>query len=449
MNDLELKSFSNKSITNGALKKKELPSKIKVLNWGKNETTNGDVYLNEDTLKYFQSYQKQTGRDKNVPIDFDHCTVPGSKEYVAGAPKHIAGYGDPEIIKGDGLYLNNIEWTEEGEENARNYKDLSPAAFCDKSGLVRGLDSVALTPTGAINDLTFYSSKGFDDMIKKMNISDKGGSNAKATSTGFVLNDSNEDYNKNGANAGVKKVGDNYIAVNPMDASDMGSSTLSADKDKDEDKDHDEDCICDECVESANNKIKLSSVSKEGKSNNVKTKIMNANVFPKPDAYKAEEWYNNTMNDSIIKKMSAIVGMDGETDAAKVLFAFLAKYEGLQTELSDLVNKKADADEGGLKQFSAKIGELENEIKSLKNQNTSSERDFVIAQAKKDGKIIPFSADKLKTVDLDILKEVVANTPKRVPMEAQLKTLSATPKNKPSREETAAMFNEQVASFRK
>jgi hypothetical protein len=42
-------------------------------------------------------------------------------------PKSIAGYGDPVIVKGDGLWLYNVEWTKLGEENARNYKDLSPA----------------------------------------------------------------------------------------------------------------------------------------------------------------------------------------------------------------------------------------------------------------------------------------------------------------------------------
>jgi len=37
-------------------------------------------------------------------LDFDHCTVPGSKEYVPGKPKSIAAYGTPVIKQGDGLY---------------------------------------------------------------------------------------------------------------------------------------------------------------------------------------------------------------------------------------------------------------------------------------------------------------------------------------------------------
>src|SRR5579872_6280896 len=112
-----LRSFA---IKNNALSKKDLPTKIKILNWGKNSTVNGDVILNDDSLQYFDVYQEKTGRDKNVPIDFDHNTVKDSKTYVPGMPKHIAGYGDPELIKGDGLYLKNIQWTPSGQEYGRD-----------------------------------------------------------------------------------------------------------------------------------------------------------------------------------------------------------------------------------------------------------------------------------------------------------------------------------------
>lgn len=450
-NMLDLIAF-NVDISNNALKGKKLPKRVKVLNWGKNETTNGDVYLNDDTLSSFDMYQKKTGRDKDVALDFDHCTVSGSKEYVPGEPKAIAAYGDPELIKDDGLYLNNLEWTPLGEKHARNYKDLSPAAVVDKTGTVLGLDSVGLTPNGAVYGLKFYSANGFDDMIKKtnikkMNVGDKGGSNAKPTSGGFMINDAEGDlYNKDGANAGVEKVGDNYIAKRPMDANDM-SMMDAQNSDDDETVKHDPDDVDCKCASCAKGISALNSnvvVKKEDK----KTKAMSANNFPKPDAYKAEEWYNNTMNDSIIKKMASEVGMEGESDAQRVLEAFLAKYEGLQSELTGLINKKANADEGGLKQFSVQIDALKNEVKTLTDVNKSNERKMILDQATRDGKVLTLSAERLQSIDLEVLKDIVVNTKKTVPMGLQLKTMSAQPKTKLSREETVAMFNAQVKGIR-
>lgn len=510
MTEFELRAF-NVEISNGALKGKDLPKRLKVLNWGKNETTDGDVYLTDQTTKVFDAIQKETGRDEDVALDFDHCTVPGSKEYVAGKPKSIAAYGDPELIKGDGLYLTNLEWTPLGKEKARNYKDLSPAVSVTKDGVVTGLHSAALTPTGAVHGLKFYSAKGFPDMIKKMTVGDKGASNAKPTSSGFEIDSADDSYNKGGANAGVKKIGNQYVIAN--EASDMGM--MSAD-----DKDHDasdEGCLCAKCMDaddhyskygdvdyadkddhkypietekhvkaawsyinmpknaSKYDSNKLSTIKghiktaakkfgvniAEDNSDKNKTKTMSANSFPIPDAYKAQPWYNNTMNDSIIKKMSvedgikamaSDLGMENESDAAKVIFAFLAKYLGEQTECPELINKKDNTDDGGLKQFNAEFVRLNKEIESLKKinmeqsiRNENSERELILSQATKQGKILPLSADAKKSISLDLLKDMVENCKKSVPMELQLKALSAEPKTKKSREEVVAMFNEQIA----
>jgi hypothetical protein len=192
-----LKAFSNKVIDNHALDGRELPKKLKILNWGLNETNDGNVYLTEYSVKVFSDYQKRAGRDKSLAIDFDHCTVKDSKEYVPGQPKAIAGYGDPVIVEGDGLYLYNVEWTPLGKKDARNYKDLSPAAVLDRNGVVLGLDSVALTPHGAVRDLNFFASKGFDEtMLKSMSTSEKK----------LVIKDAKVDaeYNKKNANPAVR-----------------------------------------------------------------------------------------------------------------------------------------------------------------------------------------------------------------------------------------------------
>ena len=421
MEEITLRALANKEIDNKALAGKDLPKRIKVLNWGRNETTDGPVFLNKKTLSVFADYQKKTGRDKDVALDFDHCTVPGSKEYVAGQPKSIAAYGNPELIENDGLYLNDLEWTDMGEENARNYKDLSPTAMTDKQGSVLGLHSVALTPNGAVDGLKFYSANE-TDMIKKLNVDSKVKS----------------EYNKDGANAG-------------LDIKDLAINDKEALKEIEDLEEHEEDeiehaltCNCAECssysgagedwndkedaahenkvneysaddhksiygdVEYADkenhkypidtekhvraawsyinmpknagkyDKNKLSTIKGHIKTaakkfgieisenKETKTKTMNANT---PDAYKAIPQQYKNMNDTIIKKMAAIAGIEGETDAEKVLFAFLAKYEGVVSEHREQITKKSNTEDGGLKQFAAKFEALENEVKTLKEKN--------------------------------------------------------------------------------
>ena len=50
-----------------------------------------------------------------------------------------------------------------------------------------------------------------------------------------------------------------------------------------------------------------------------KTKTMSADNKSFPDGYLAQDAQYNTMNDAIIKKMAAEVGMEGESDEQKVL----------------------------------------------------------------------------------------------------------------------------------
>lgn len=538
-----LKAF-NVEINNHALRNKRLPTQLKVLNWGKNETNDGDVYLNELSVEVFEANQRKAGRDKAIALDFDHCTVKGSKEYVAGQPKAIAAYGDPVIVKGDGLYLYNIEWTDLGEKYAKNYKDLSPAAVIDKTGVLLGLDSVALTPHGAVRDLNFFSAGGFDvDMIKNMSVGDRGASNPKPTSEGFVIKDADVDskYNEGGANPAVK-LGKSGPELKEMDAVDMGTMSVEDDKEalskmKDleehekgeiaEGDDHDKDCMCSTCsahlgardgwspsehsahqakvkefseddhyskygdvpyADRENHKYPIDTekhvraawsyinmpknAKKEGDkvsavksriknaskkfginiASEAKTKSMSADNPSFPDAYKAQPLQYNTMNDTIIKKMAAEVGMDGESDQEKVLFAFLAKYEGLKAEIEGQITHKSNTEDGGRKQFSADIDFLKKEVEELKKQKADNatrydqtERDNLIRQAAREGKIVPLSADEVKTVDLGILKSIINNQPKNiVPMGSALRVLSVQGDNKPSREKSVAAFESMI-----
>src|SRR5205085_279046 len=102
------------------------------------------------------------------------------------------------------------------------------------------------------------------------------------------------------------------------------------------------------------------------------------------------------------KKIAAEVGMENETDAEKVLFAFLAKYEGLKSEIDGQINHKDNTEEGGLKQFSVQLDEMKKEIENLRKEKAQEivkhsqfEKDTLVKQALKEGKIIPLSAKEI------------------------------------------------------
>lgn len=542
-----LKAF-NVEINNKALRSKNLPTKLKVLSWGKNETNDGDVYLTDESLRVFDAYQKRAGRDKALAIDFDHCTVKGSKEYVAGQPKFIAGYGDPVIVKDDGLYLYNVEWTPDGEKYARNYKDLSPAAVIDKTGVVLGLDSVALTPHGAVRDLNFFSAGGFDvNMLKEMSV--------KPGKNGFVLDSDEGEYNTGGANPAVKVTGgkaqvkamaEPNTMFNIKDDEEALAKTkelekheeaeieaqktgkeyekleYSADADSDVEDDKEDESeegedeysgMDDKMMEHRDKVLEMAAEDHYSKYGDVeyadaknhrypinnekhvraawsyinmpknaskvenlskvkgriksaakkfgvnisedkeKTKTMSAENPSFPDAYKAQPLQYNTMNDTIIKKMAAEVGMDGESDQEKVLFAFLAKYEGLKAEVEGQITKKDNTEGGGVgKTFSADIDFLKKEIELLKNtkvedtnKHDQTEREQLVRQAAREGKLVPLSADQVKTVNIDILRSIISNQPRNVvPLGSALRVLSVQGDDKPSREKAVQAFEQMI-----
>jgi len=143
-------------ISNGALDAKNLPKKLKLLNWGSNQTIKGPVIVGEETVKQLSVNQAKLGYDR-IALDFNHQSVPGSDTYEKD-PLEVAAYGTPVVIPGDGLYLENIEWTPAGEKFAANYHDLSPTPKLDARGEVIFLHSVALCRQGAVKDLSFYNA---------------------------------------------------------------------------------------------------------------------------------------------------------------------------------------------------------------------------------------------------------------------------------------------------
>jgi phage I-like protein len=135
----------------------ELPSRLKLLNWGTNRTVQGPLVVSDATARLLPVTHSQCGFDR-IALDYEHNTVPGSPEFErTKEPREVAAYGVPKVIAGEGLFLEQIEWTPSGKANARNYVDLSPAPLLSKTGDVVLIHSVALCRQGAVEDLQFYS----------------------------------------------------------------------------------------------------------------------------------------------------------------------------------------------------------------------------------------------------------------------------------------------------
>jgi phage I-like protein len=144
-----------RTISNGGLAGGKLPTRLKLLNWGDNKTVMGVVTVGPETVASLAVNQAARGYDR-VALDFDHQTVPGSDTYQKD-PVKVAAYGTPSVIPGDGLYLENIQWTPAGQEFAPNYHDLSPTVKLNASREVTFIHSAALCRQGAVEDLHFYN----------------------------------------------------------------------------------------------------------------------------------------------------------------------------------------------------------------------------------------------------------------------------------------------------
>lgn len=150
-------------ISNGALGSENLPTRLKLLNWGTNDSVKGPVVLDDKSVAVFAANQKALGFDR-VAIDYEHNTAPGSEAYKESKePRPVAGYGTPKLLSGDGLYLEDISWTPSGKTDAKNFADLSPAPRLDKEGRVLFLHSTALCRNGAVYDLSFFSADSTAD----------------------------------------------------------------------------------------------------------------------------------------------------------------------------------------------------------------------------------------------------------------------------------------------
>ena len=143
-------------ISNGALAGPALPARLKILAWGVNDTaTKGPVKVGANTKALLAANQAAMGFDA-IALDYNHNSLPDHPNFQPD-PRKVAAYGGLEVIEGDGIYLSALSYTPSGTENAREYRDLSPAVVQDETGEVIFIHSVALCPQGEVKGLSFYA----------------------------------------------------------------------------------------------------------------------------------------------------------------------------------------------------------------------------------------------------------------------------------------------------
>lgn len=132
----------------------KLPERIKVLGWGENPNTNGlRVHVGEALVNSMASplYPWHV-----VALDFQHNTVPGHKVYLeTSEPRKVAGFGQIEVVEGEGVFLKMTRWTPDGLANALNFDDVSAAPVRNEDGDVIGIHSVGLCRNGAVPGMDF------------------------------------------------------------------------------------------------------------------------------------------------------------------------------------------------------------------------------------------------------------------------------------------------------
>ena len=106
-------------ISNGALAAQDLPRRLKVLDWGVSPSVKGPVQVSPLTATELPSMHRTAGWDR-IALDYEHNTLKGSPEYERSQePRAVAAYGVVVCVPGDGLYLDDLQWTPHGDKFAR------------------------------------------------------------------------------------------------------------------------------------------------------------------------------------------------------------------------------------------------------------------------------------------------------------------------------------------
>lgn len=300
-----------------------LPTRKVVVPWGTSQAVDGPVTVDSSSAQAFSAFQRAQGWDR-VCLDYEHNTLPGTPAFKESRePRDVAAFGVPELIPGEGIVLNGMEWTPDGVKKASNFCDISPAlVFAPGTRIVIGLHSVALTRAGAIEGLSAFSVSLPDPQP----IGDK-------TMERAVL-----------------------IALLGLDSSATDAQIQEAAQ-------------------------KLGAVLKQ---------LGNGDIC----AFSAQVQQLKTLLDQV-------KGIDLKTISTQV-------------EAFSAIGK---ASKDGIEGLAVRLSKAEQMISAFSADALMSARQAIIDQAKRDGKVLPFSAEALKTVALETLREVAANTPATIPMD--------------------------------
>lgn len=143
----------------GAAPQTELPSRLKILDWGRNGNVRQiPVLVNGRTLAELPKNQRARGFAK-VALDFEHNTMPGAPEFERShEPRAVAAFGTVEVVAGRGVFLTDLQWTPAGRAAATDYRGVSPSAELAPDGTVLFVHSAALTRMPAIKSMTFAAA---------------------------------------------------------------------------------------------------------------------------------------------------------------------------------------------------------------------------------------------------------------------------------------------------
>ena len=389
MDATDLKLFK---ISNGALKGDALPTRLKIFAWGANETIDGPVTAGPKTGTNLAETQRKLGYER-VAIDFDHCTVSGTKTNkeltAAGQPPLIFGYGRVHPIPGDGIYLEDVTWTPLGVQHARNFEDLSPA-IAEAGGEISLIHSVALTPNGKVTGLQFFSAtQPKTPMPKKLDLTQPLTGLTLCTLFGLAETATPEDL--------TARIGQ-LTAL---------SATIKLDQ--------------------AGKITDLPGLIADGKL----TVLSVAGTQTLTEAHNGLVGRVKTLEDAgtkAIATLSATIAGQVKTFSAEDLVKVMAKVDALETKLTNTETAALNA-----------------------------ERDGVIRSFAADGKVPKkpaggnYSAEELKALPVDTLRILHANTPVTVPLSARHHG-SATEGDKPKsykdasgKIDLAGMFNDENA----
>ncbi len=480
------------AVSNQALKEDELPSRIKVLDWGKNKTLDGEITFDEQSAQVFYANQKSIGRTY-APLDFNHNTVPGTMAYKNDKePRAVAGYGVPTIAPGDGLYYEYMQWTPSGVKSAKDFADLSPAVITDDDNRVIGLHSTALTPAGAIEGLSFYSAESIDALktvahIKPM--SSKMDDDCDGDDDKKEDDDEDEDDDKE-AKGKKAKMAKGKVKAHSSD--EPYGSVEYADPGFQNDKKKRYPINTEEHVRAALNYINQAKNQKNYTAEqiaSIKNKIaakakhygiqlraesadnakVQVNAYVQ-DPYKGLdmeigehlEYFreklglpDGTEPDDIMKKLRAKwegiedadkqplpekalgstvdpdVRNDGSMDKSRAgqphgVITYDA-VEALLRKSTETATKAIETKfEDTIKSFNAEIATLKAERDANARNAETKERESLIDEANRLGKVLPLSADELKEIKLETLRSIVKNTRPEVPLTTRpLKAMSA------------------------